>query len=327
MECLQESLIGVSKPFKALMSKIPLLSVSVATVLIYGETGTGKDLFARAMHYQSRRRDKPFVPVNCAAIPDQLIENELFGHSKGAFTDAAIEYKGLLAEAEGGTLFLDEVNSLSLSAQGKLLRFLQTRECRPLGSTKARTIDVRIIAATNADLKELVRERLFREDLFHRLNVLSLFIPPLRERPEDIPALAHHFIKVYSAQYAREIQGEASALGKLMTYDWPGNVRELEAVIHRGVVLSSSSLLGPDDLELPETKPQQRPDEQIDHEHFQVAKSKAIEQFEREYLTTVLATYHGNVSHAARSAGTERRAFQRLLRKHGLDRRIFQELK
>src|SRR5215204_1820614 len=191
------ALIGTSKSFLQATGMIPILSASRATVLISGETGTGKELFARAIHYTSQRRGKPFVPVNCAALPDHLIENELFGHSKGAFTGAISEKQGLFHEADGGTLFLDEVNSLNVTVQSKLLRVLQDQEFRPLGSTKTLQVNVKIIAATNTDLRILVESGKFREDLFHRLNVLSIVLPPLRERKEDIVLLANHFLGMY----------------------------------------------------------------------------------------------------------------------------------
>jgi len=192
MQTWDHALIGTSKCFLQATGMIPILSASKSTVLVTGETGTGKELFARAIHYCGERRSKPFVPVNCAALPDHLIENELFGHSKGAFTGALLEKHGLLQEAHGGTLFLDEINSLSLAVQSKLLRVLQDQEFRPLGSTKSRTIDIKIIAASNADLRYLVETRQFREDPFYRLNVLSIALPPLRDRKEDILLLANH---------------------------------------------------------------------------------------------------------------------------------------
>ena len=247
------ALVGESESFVRAIKNIPPLAQSDATVLICGETGTGKELFARAIHYHSPRRNKPFIPVNCAALPDHLFENELFGHVKGAFTDANSSEKGLIAEAEGGTLILDEVDALSPAAQSKLLRFLQNGEYRPLGSSRSVTANVRIIAATNADLFDRVKAKLFREDLYFRLNALSLIIPPLRERIEDIVHLSNHFL----TQYARERNTErrsisSDALHKLMAYEWPGNVRELEGVILRALVLTTSSSLQPEDMNLPQ---------------------------------------------------------------------------
>ena len=327
------ALIGTSKPFLQATGMIPILSASKSTVLISGETGTGKELFARAIHYCGERRSKPFVPVNCAALPDHLIENELFGHSKGAFTGALLEKQGLLLEADGGTLFLDEINSLSLSVQSKLLRVLQEQEFRPLGSTKRRTINVKIIAATNADLRHLVQTGQFREDLFYRLNVLSIALPPLRDRKEDICLLANHALKVSGKEFAKaNITLTSAAKAKLMSHVWPGNVRELQGVIHRAVAMASGETLDVYDLDLPESpKPELNGPTMTllsregvsGNSSFQDMKAKVVEEFERAYLSELLAAHQGNISKAARAAKKERRAFQRLLMKHGLDRRVF----
>ena len=328
-----KTLIGTSRCFLQVTGMIPLLSTSKSTVLLSGETGTGKELFARALHYSGERRGKPFVPVNCAALPEHLIENELFGHSKGAFTGAFMDKPGLFHEADGGTLFLDEINSFSMAVQSKLLRVLQDQEFRPLGSTKSRTVDVKIIAATNTDLRYLVETRQFREDLFHRLNVLSAVLPPLRDRKEDILLLASHFLKVYAKEFGRGAMTLGySAKAKLVGYAWPGNVRELESVVHRAVAMASGETLEAQDLDMPENE---RPESMgptitllsrglISNEGgFQERKEKVIEEFERAFLNELLSTHHGNVSQAARAAKKERRAFQRLLQKHGLDRRVF----
>jgi len=333
MHSWDHALIGTSKCFLQATGMIPILSASRSTVLISGETGTGKELFARAIHYCGERRSKPFVPVNCAALPDHLIENELFGHSKGAFTGALLEKSGLLQEADGGTLFLDEINSLSLSVQSKLLRVLQDQEFRPLGSTKSKTVNVKIIAATNADLRHLVETRLFREDLFYRLNVLSLALPPLRDRKEDILLLANHSLNAYTKEFGkRTLHLSHAAKVKLMGYSWPGNVRELQGVLQRTVAMASGDLLEAHDLDLPETeKPEligptmalMSREGISDNCSFQDMKAKVIEEFERAYLSELLSTHQGNISKAARVAKKERRAFQRLLHKHGLDRRIF----
>ncbi len=325
-------LIGVSKCFLQVTGMIPLLSASKSTVLISGETGTGKELYARAIHYSGERKGKPFVPVNCAALPDDLIENELFGHCRGAFTGAVTEKHGLFHEADKGTLFLDEINCLSMPVQSKLLRVLQDQEFRPLGATKSRTVDVKVIAATNTDLRYLVETRQFREDLFHRLNVLSAVLPPLRDRKDDIVLLTSHFLKVYAKEFGRgSMTLGHSAKAKLLGYAWPGNVRELEGVLHRAVAMVAGESIEAQDLDLPENCPESVGPTMtllsrglMPYEgSFQDMKEKVIAEFERAYLSELLSTHRGNISKAARAAKKERRAFQRLLQKHGLDRRVF----
>lgn len=316
-----ESLVGKSECFMKEVQKIPCIAASEATVLISGETGTGKELFARAIHYRSNRSGKPFIPINCGALPDHLFENELFGHVKGAYTDASTAEKGLIAEAEGGTLFLDEIDALSPCAQIKLLRFLQDREYRPLGVARSITADVRLIAATNAKLRALVEVGRFREDLFYRLNIFPLAIPPLRERTGDILLLAAHFLSRYGAQNKREPSSLSSEAGKKMTtYAWPGNVRELEGVIQQALILTDSPILQPGDLDLPSSCPQKT----CETSFLREAKAQAVRQFERTYLTDLLAEHRGNITCAAKAAGKDRRSFQRLLQKHGLNRQSFQ---
>jgi DNA-binding NtrC family response regulator len=314
------ALVGQSECFVRAIKNIPPLAQSDTTVLICGETGTGKELFARAIHYHSPRRNKPFIPLNCAALPDHLFENELFGHVKGAFTDASSSERGLIAEAEGGTLILDEVDTLSAAAQAKLLRFLQSGEYRALGSSRTLTSNVRIIAASNMDLFERVKAKLFREDLYFRLNALSVVIPPLRERTEDIVHLANHFLTHYAKEHSSERRVISSeALRKLMAYEWPGNVRELEGLILRALVLTTSTILQPDDINLPQQtlKP---PQENV---RLRQAKTRVIQNFELNYLTNLLSAHHGNITHAARAAGKQRSALQRLLRKHSLNPNSF----
>jgi DNA-binding NtrC family response regulator len=314
-------IVGESPAFLSVVAKISRLAQCRDTILVSGETGTGKEVFSRAIHYRSSRRGKPFVPVNCGALPDHLFENELFGHAKGAFTDASSAEKGLIAEAEGGTLFLDEIDTLSHAGQVKLLRFLQDGEYRAVGCARAAHADVRVIAATNADLRKRVEAKQFREDLYYRLNALSLHIPSLRDRIQDVVPLTAHFLE----RYAREHRGQicsisSAALDKLTGYAWPGNVRELESVITRALTFARAPEIQTEDIELATTNRVIAEPEQPLRE----AKNKAITNFERRYVAALLARYRGNVTHAAKAAGTERRAFQRLLRKHNLDRQSFQ---
>ncbi|HEX7296819.1 MAG TPA: sigma 54-interacting transcriptional regulator [Pyrinomonadaceae bacterium] len=314
----RDLVVGESPQFRQAMHKVTLLAKSKAAVVISGETGSGKELLARAIHYQSARKAKPFVPVNCGALPDELFENELFGHFKGAYTSASSAEKGLIAEAEGGTLFLDEVDTLSQAAQVKLLRVLQSGEYRPLGSSRSAVADVRIIAACNSDLTRLVEQKLFREDLHYRLNVLSLLIPPLRDRGADVIRLASHFLSVYAREHGRAIPKLSdAALQMFLQYSWPGNVRELESVIQRAIVLQGSEILQPEDFSLPKAE------QQTTAAAFQKGKSQAIGNFERNFIGRLLAAHGGNVSRAAKAAGKDRRSFQRLINKHGLDRQAF----
>ena len=315
-----DMLIGESKPLLTSIARVLKVAASSATVLIGGETGVGKELFARAIHYNGGRKSRPFIPINCSALPDALLENELFGHAKGAYTDASTSQKGLLPEADGGTIFLDEVDALSASSQAKLLRFLQGGEYRPLGSSSTLTADVRVIAAANTDLRQLIAERRFREDLFHRLNVLSVYVPPLRDRATDIPLLANHFLAGYAAEYGRpQLRLSPAALRKMLAYSWPGNVRELQGLLHRAVVFCSANVLDAGDIELPTA-------DRRDSGPRREGKDDAMGEFEREYLMNLLSQHRGNVSHAAQAAGRDRRTFQRLLRKHGIDRVAFRQL-
>jgi two-component system, NtrC family, response regulator GlrR len=306
--------IGCSAAVCKTADEIRLIAGSEAVCLLHGETGTGKELFARAIHYLGERKDRPFVPVNCGAIQDTLFENEMFGHVRGAFTDARNERAGLLAHAESGTIFLDEVDCLSAQAQVKVLRVLQEREYRPVGSSRSVRADVRIIAATNTDLRRRVQQQLFREDLFHRLNVLRVFIPPLRDRPVDLPLLARTFVRAFARRYQRHPPALTDdAYRAIEQYEWPGNVREMQAVLERAVLLARGGSIAAADLDLPCAA--RASDEVLSMKR---AKEHAIEMFERVYLRQILARCAGNVSLAARVAGKERRSFQRLLRKHNL---------
>jgi two-component system response regulator GlrR len=318
-------LVGESQPFLRLLAKVPQIARSMMTVLLTGETGTGKELFARAIHYSSPRKGHPFIPVNCGGLPDHLLENELFGHARGAYTDAHTSHGGLLSVAEGGTLFLDEIDALSLSAQVKLLRFLQDREYRPLGSNTTLTADIRIIAATNTNLRELVQAHRFREDLFHRLNVLHLAIPPLHERPDDVPLFAGHFLLKISKQEGLEAKTLTLAgLRKLQNYSWPGNVRELEGVIQRAVVMSAGSVIDAEDLELPTDVASSSATALPLVRSLREIKNQVIVKFERAEIVSLLLAHQGNLSRAAREAGTNRRTLQRLVRKYELQRMQFE---
>ncbi|MGZ6265249.1 MAG: sigma 54-interacting transcriptional regulator [Bdellovibrionota bacterium] len=311
-------LIGDSPNFVAEIKKIPPIAKCDSRVLISGETGTGKEMCARAIHYLSPRSGGPFVPVNCGAIPFELVENELFGHERGAFTGATTAKAGLIQEAENGTLFLDEIDCLPPMAQVKLLRFLQEREYRRLGSSKTRHADVRVIAASNTPFEEAVRTGRMRQDLYYRLNVFSLSLPPLRERRQDIPLLAGHFVAKYTGDsLERQISISPQAMQKLAFYNWPGNVRELEHTIERAVVFCETSALQPNHISLPvEASPQPG-------ESFQQTKAKVIAQFERDYIQNLLASHHGNISRAAAAARKNRRAFWELIRKHKMSVRSF----
>ncbi len=220
-----------------------------SSVLLLGETGTGKELFARVIHHNSSRRDMPFVPINCSAIPENLLETELFGHVRGAFTGAVATKKGILEEAEGGTVFLDEIGDMSLSLQAKLLRVIEDQVIRPVGSTKGTKVDIRFITATNKDLRAAVRESTFREDLYYRINVISLQIPPLRERKEDIGALVRHYLGKYSHEMGKPVKDVSpEAMDIMMNYRWAGNVRELQNVIERAILISDGDLIKPEHL-------------------------------------------------------------------------------
>jgi DNA-binding NtrC family response regulator len=311
-------LVGESPTFVAETRKIPLLASCDGRVLILGETGTGKELFARAIHYLSQRMRHPFVPVSCGAIPVELLENEMFGHRKGAFTGATTSELGLIREAEGGTLFLDEVDCLPLLAQTKLLRFLQEGEYKPLGSSKSQYADVRVIAASNIDLAQAVKEGKLRQDLYFRLNIARIQLPSLRDRRDDVPLLAEHFLTKYAHQFDRNVRKMSeAALQKLMSYDWPGNIRELENTIERAVMLSESECINGADVLLPENEVS------ADGESFQQSKSRMIVQFERTYIQRLMAVHQGNVSQAARAAKKNRRAFWALIRKYNIDVRSF----
>jgi two-component system response regulator GlrR len=308
-----KQIIGESPAFLDKVRCVPRFARCDATVLISGESGTGKELFARAIHYLSPRTDRPFVPVNCGALPENLVESEIFGHKRGAFTGAASDQAGLIREAEGGTLFLDEIDCLTPLAQVKLLRFLQDGEYRSVGSQQILHANIRVVAAANADFNYIVREGKFREDLFYRLNVLALTLPALRERRGDILLLAHDFLEKQAALAETEPKKlSLAALNRLLSHSWPGNVRELQNVLTRATVLSDRDSIEPADLGLPENV------SFAEEQSFRAMKSRAIQRFEHDFLATIMRAHGGNVTRAAVAVKKNRRAFWELLRKHDL---------
>jgi two-component system response regulator GlrR len=308
-----KQIIGESPAFLDQVRCIPRFARCDATVLISGESGTGKEIFARAIHYLSPRADRPFVPVNCGALPENLVESEIFGHKRGAFTGAASDQAGLIREAEGGTLFLDEVDCLTAQAQVKLLRFLQDGEYRPVGSQKILRANIRVVAAANADFSHIVRSGKFREDLFYRLNVLALALPPLRERHGDIVLLTHDFLEKQAAiAKTRSKNLSLAAFNRLLSHSWPGNVRELQNVLTRAIVLSDRDLIEPSDLNLPEER------SAAEDQSFRTMKSRVVWRFEHDFLAAALHAHQGNITRAAYAAKKNRRAFWELLRKHNL---------
>jgi two-component system response regulator GlrR len=314
-------MVGRSPAFRGMVGQIRRIAAcpSSAPLLIEGDTGTGKELAARAVHYLGPRRDRPFAPLNCGALPENLIESELFGHARGAYTDARQARPGLIAQAEGGTLFLDEIDALSPKAQVSLLRFLQDYRYRPVGQDGERGGDVRVIAASNRPLAALVGGGSFREDLLYRLNVLSVRLPRLVERDGDAVLIAGHFLRRYGRQYGRDgLRFHPSTLEWVARHTWPGNVRELENLVHRLVLLAD----GPEIRHPAAADPAaaRAPSAAVGYPDFRIAKAQAIRDFEHDYLVDLLAHAGGNVSAAARLAHKERRALGRLLKKHGLDR-------
>jgi DNA-binding NtrC family response regulator len=317
------NIIGASPAFVEALTLTRRYAQFDAPVLIWGETGTGKELVARAIHYMGPRHGGPFVPVNCGALPDSLLEDELFGHIRGAYTDARADRKGLVGQAEGGTLFLDEIDALTPRAQVAVLRFLQERQYRPLGSERPLEADVRIVAATNADLSALIGKGGFRSDLLFRLDVATLRLPPLRERPADVALLTAHFLKLYADRYRRPLPVLApEVIEALSAHQWPGNVRELENAMHRAVILAVAGKLAALPLgALAGAAPVRK--RAVDTSRFggglKAARARELERFERLYLGWLLDETHGNVAAAARRAGTERRNLGRIIKRLGVE--------
>jgi DNA-binding NtrC family response regulator len=311
-----ENVVGRGPAMQEVLGVVTRLGGSTASVLITGESGTGKELIARAIHHQSPRAKRPFVAVNLAAIPETLIEAELFGYRRGAFTDARQDHAGLFAEADGGTIFLDEIGELPPPLQAKLLRVLQERELRPLGATKNEKIDVRVVAATNRDLEARMREGLFREDLYYRLNVIHVGLPPLRARPEDVMPLAEHFLAQARKRAGLGEEGRArrfapSSAKAFLAYHWPGNVRELENVVERAIALCENPSIEVDDL-----PPQIKERRSVDLLAGPLARGLTLAELEREYIERVLAAEGGNKTRAAQRLGLDRKTLYRKLEEY-----------
>jgi len=303
------NIIARSDKMQKILAKISLIAKTDSTVFIHGESGTGKELIARAIHLGSSRKAGPFVAINCAAIPENLLESELFGYEKGAFTGAVQSAKGLFTQAHGGTLFLDEIGDMPLSLQSKILRVLQDRQVYPLGGKKPLDVDVRIVVATNKDLQKEVEKNNFRQDLFYRIHVIPVSLPPLREKKEDIPFLVEHFLEKFSQKMKKKVKGVTpQTIQKLMLYDWPGNIRELENTIEFAMAMTQTNIIS-EDLILQNNK--QSPDKL---KPFKEAKS----EFEKEYLLNLLKLTQGNVSKAADLADKYRADFYQLLKKYDL---------
>ncbi len=311
----RDHVVGTSRSMRSVIEKLPAIAQTDASVVVYGESGTGKELVARTIHYFSRRASKPFVPVNCGALPENLLESELFGYKRGAFTDAHADTPGLAEEAHTGTLFLDEIGEISPKVQVKLLRFLQEKEIKPLGSTKIIRTDVRIVSATNKNLIEAIADGSFRDDLYYRLNIVPIHIPPLRERKEDIPLLANHFLRKFSQEYDRKVKDiHPLALQKLVGYNWPGNIRELENKIQQTVVVTNSDVIMPEEIDLPgETRT------------FKEEKRKLVSEFEQNYASKMLSLNGGNITRAAKAANMDRKNFWQLLKKYKIQAQDYSE--
>ncbi len=318
------NLIGESQAFCAVMNFIRHVARCNAPVLIQGESGTGKELAAQAIHYLSDRRAGPFIPVNCGAIPDALIESELFGHERGAFTDAKQRCKGLIEAARGGTLFLDELETISSHGQVALLRFLQSQEYRPVGGTVVKRGDVRVISATNANLTELTSRGKFRQDLFFRITVLMLELPPLRARNDDVVLIAERLLERYCQQYRKSPkQLSSEAINALRDHTWPGNVRELENLVHREVLFEEAPLA--EFWSLRSAQGHTGPQPELTAKSFREAKAAVIANFERAFIVELLQRANGNVSLAARLCGKERSRFGQLMRKHRIEPASFKD--
>ena len=319
-----ESIIGSSPQMQAVYRLIARCAPTNSTVILRGESGTGKELIAHAIHYNSLRKDKPFVTVDCTALSESLLESELFGHVKGSFTGAISNKKGLFETADGGTLFLDEIGNISLSTQAKLLRFIEEREFKAVGDTRVQTVNIRMITATNKDLEAMVADGNFRDDLYYRINIFPIEIPPLRERRDDIPPLAVHFLKKFRSEAEHEVREfSAGAMNLLMNLDWPGNVRELENVVHRGVILASGEVIRQGHLvNIVDMLPRVALDVPRTSEDLKrikkIARQKSVENVEKLFVLGALKRNGWNVTRSAEETGMQRSNFQALMKKYDI---------
>jgi two-component system response regulator HydG len=328
-------LVGTSPAMRKLRAALDRLASQDVSILIRGESGTGKELVARALHERGSRRKRRFVALNCGAIPDSLIDSELFGHTKGAFTGATTDRPGVFVEADGGTLFLDEIGDMPTAVQARLLRVLQEGEVRPVGGSGVRNVDVRVIAATHVDLTSAVEHGRFRQDLFYRLNVVVLTVPPLRDRLEDLPILAAHFLRKHTAGPGMQLSLSPDALDAMIAYPWPGNVRELENAIMHAIALHQGDVIVPESLpgaimarsngKITATIPVTSADGDDQLPPLTEAKRRASAVFEKNYLTLAMERAKGSISEAARLAGLDRTNFRRLLQRHGIDATAFKQ--
>lgn len=311
-----DNIVGRSPAMREIFGTVARVAPTRATVLLAGESGVGKDMIARAIHHHSPRADRPFVKINCTSIPENLMESELFGYEKGAFTGANISKPGKFEQADTGTVFLDEIGDVPNSIQVKLLRVLQEREFERLGSNKTKHIDVRVLAATNVDLRAALEQGTFREDLYYRLNVMPISVPPLRERKEDIPFLANHFVKKLAKDLGSPVESiSQGGIERLMQYSWPGNVRELENVLERSMVLSNAAVLQPEDIRL-DLQPRSRP--QTITDHF-LPEGMTLDEYEQSIIKEALKRANGNKSQAARLLGLTRNALRYRLTQMGME--------
>ena len=320
-----ENIIGLSPQMQAVYRLIAQCAPTSSTVLITGESGTGKELIARAIHYNSLRKDKPFVAVDCNALSENLLESELFGHVKGAFTSAVVNKKGMFEVAGSGTLFLDEIGNISMSIQAKLLRVLQEREFRAVGDTRVQTANFRLVTATNKDLKTMVAAGTFRDDLYYRINIFPVHAPALRERKDDVPALAYHFLKVFNAELGKNITDiSEGALSTLANYAWPGNVRELENVMHRAAILTSDNVIRQAHLVTLVDATQQAADVTVPRTGDELkrvkkaAREKSVEEIEKQFVLEALKRNEWNVTKSAEETGMQRPNFQALMKKYAI---------